>query len=239
MNAMQQQCMESWRNILPEYQIKEWNESNFDVNQTAYSASAYELGKYAFVADVCRLFALQKDGGIYMDLDMLVLKNFDPFLNHDFFLGYEAPNRYSAGIIGAKENNPVINKLISEYANLRFDPHVHVIIPDFFVQHILKEEVVAYPEDYFYPLPFEKKGEDYNPYLTKNTYAVHLWNHSWMGEKELLRKFKFFKASKVFLNNLLRYPKFRNLAYITGFRKSLVTAIKSYIFKVYTSFRSA
>jgi Mannosyltransferase OCH1 and related enzymes len=77
MNALQHHCLKSWESLLPDYKIKRWDESNFDVNFCPYTASAYQQGKFAFVSDVCRLFALKQDGGIYLDMDMLLIKNLD------------------------------------------------------------------------------------------------------------------------------------------------------------------
>ena len=75
-------CIESWKRFLPDYEIKEWNEDNFDVNMYQYTKEALENKKYAFVTDVVRLYALYTEGGVYMDTDVEVLKSFNPFLHH-------------------------------------------------------------------------------------------------------------------------------------------------------------
>lgn len=72
-------CIESWREKLPEYEIKEWNEENFDISINNYVKQAYEAKKYAFVSDYVRLYALYIEGGIYMDTDVEVLKSLDEF----------------------------------------------------------------------------------------------------------------------------------------------------------------
>lgn len=82
-------CLESWCKIMPDYEIKEWNEDNFDVNAIQFVKQAYEEKKWAFVADVCRFYACYKDGGIYLDTDVEVFKKFDMFLNYNFFAGTE------------------------------------------------------------------------------------------------------------------------------------------------------
>ena len=61
-------CIESWKRVLPGYEIKEWNESNFDINFNTYTKSAYDNKKWAFVSDVARLKALLDEGGIYLIL---------------------------------------------------------------------------------------------------------------------------------------------------------------------------
>ena len=71
-SALHIKCIESWKKYLPDYEIKEWNESNFDVNTVAYVKQAYDAKKYAFVSDYARLYALYNFGGIYFDLDVEV-----------------------------------------------------------------------------------------------------------------------------------------------------------------------
>lgn len=82
-------CLESWRRIMPEYEIKEWNEDNFDVNAIPFVRQAYAEKKWAFVADVCRFYACYNEGGIYLDTDVEVFKRFDEFLQYNFFAGTE------------------------------------------------------------------------------------------------------------------------------------------------------
>ena len=75
-------CIESWKKYCPDYEIIEWNESNFDVNALKYTKEAYENKKMAFVSDVARMYALVNIGGIYMDTDVELLKNLDELLNN-------------------------------------------------------------------------------------------------------------------------------------------------------------
>ena len=70
--------MKTWQQMLPDYEIREWNESNFDVSQYVYSREAYAMGSYAHVSDVCRLHALYHCGGVYLDTDVEVVGSFDP-----------------------------------------------------------------------------------------------------------------------------------------------------------------
>ena len=72
-----QKCMDSWKQVLPEYEIIEWNEDNFDVAENQYAKEAYENKKWAFVTDYVRLKVLYEHGGIYLDSDVEILKPMD------------------------------------------------------------------------------------------------------------------------------------------------------------------
>lgn len=85
-----QMCMNSWKRIMPDYELKLWNTTNFDIeNSIPYVKEAFANRKWAFVADYIRLYALYMEGGIYLDSDVKVLKRFDDFLHHSFFTGME------------------------------------------------------------------------------------------------------------------------------------------------------
>ena len=67
-------CIESWKTFFPEYEIKEWNETNYNVRKNTYISEAYDAKKYAFVSDFARFDILFNYGGIYFDTDVEVIK---------------------------------------------------------------------------------------------------------------------------------------------------------------------
>ena len=84
-----QKCIKSWKKFCPDYEIMEWNESNFDVTTAPlYVQQAYCLKRWAFVSDYVRLKALVEMGGVYMDTDVEVIKPLDPYLHHEAFAGF-------------------------------------------------------------------------------------------------------------------------------------------------------
>ena len=87
-----ERCIKSWKKNLKEYEIKEWNENNFDINSHPFTKSAYENKKWAYVSDYIRMYALYNEGGIYLDTDNLVLDNLEKFLNDRAFVGFENKN---------------------------------------------------------------------------------------------------------------------------------------------------
>ena len=113
-------CIESWKKACPDYEIIEWNESNFDINANRYAREAYEAKKFAFVTDYMRLVILKNEGGIYVDTDLEILKNFDGFLEHDCFFGFENQVSLLTACFGAKKGCKFIDYLLSYYDDRSF-----------------------------------------------------------------------------------------------------------------------
>ena len=117
---LSQKCIQGWKNTLKGYEIIEWNEKNFNININRYVKEAYDCKKYAFVSDYVRLYALLNYGGIYLDTDVEVLRDFDSFLELEAFVGFEDNELVSTAIIGAKRGNSIIEEWFNTYANRNF-----------------------------------------------------------------------------------------------------------------------
>lgn len=108
-------CIESWKKYMPEYEIKEWNEDNFDINYNDFTRQSYENKKYAFTSDVARLYALYTEGGIYMDTDVEVYQSLEPLLNEEGFTGFECVHYPVTATMGCEKGNPVIKMMLDYY----------------------------------------------------------------------------------------------------------------------------
>jgi hypothetical protein len=84
-----QVCMDSWKRVLPEYEIKCWNKRNFDTDSIPWVMEACREKKWAFACDYIRLSVLYTEGGLYLDSDVLIKKSFDQYLGYDFFTSVE------------------------------------------------------------------------------------------------------------------------------------------------------
>lgn len=113
-------CIESWKKILPDYEIIEWNEDNFDINYNSFTKKAYDNKKWAYVSDVVRLWVLYNEGGIYMDTDVEVYKSLDEFLNEEAFTGFEQPHYPVTATMGSVKGNPVIKLMLDYYDCIDF-----------------------------------------------------------------------------------------------------------------------
>ena len=87
--ASARKCIDSWKKFFPDYEIKEWNEDNFDVNMIPYTHEAYSVKKYAFVSDYARFWILYNYGGLYFDTDVEVIRPMDDIVARGPFMGIE------------------------------------------------------------------------------------------------------------------------------------------------------
>lgn len=116
-----QKWMESWKRYCPDYQIIEWNESNYDIHKSRYISEAYEKKKWAFVSDYVRIDVVNEYGGVYLDTDIELLKNIDELLMNDAFCGFESPNYVAFGLgFGAAKGNRILTEIKNYYDNISF-----------------------------------------------------------------------------------------------------------------------
>ena len=115
------ECIESWKKILPDFDFMEWNERNFSIEESNdYVKEAYYSGKWAFVSDYVRLYALYTVGGVYLDTDVILFKRFDEFLSYKGVFSFESKDYVATCFMASEPNNPFIYKFLQEYANLHF-----------------------------------------------------------------------------------------------------------------------
>jgi len=130
------ECIASWKKYLPDYEIKEWNEDNFDVNIIPYTAEAYKHKKYAFVSDYARFWIMYHYGGIYFDTDVEVIRPMEDIIKKGNFMGFEVdpdgkntPGKYAPrycfdvalGLgFGLEKEHPFMKRLLDYYVDLKF-----------------------------------------------------------------------------------------------------------------------
>ncbi|MCQ2082678.1 MAG: glycosyl transferase [Lachnospiraceae bacterium] len=183
-----QRCIQSWKDKLPDYEIKLWNKDSFDIHYVPWVEQACEVKKWAFAADYIRLYALYNYGGIYLDSDVEVLKPFDDLLDRSYFFGREhTPDRIDASHIveaatfGAEPRLPLIKKCLDYYEgrNFRISENAvdTTVLPHIMANVFAKENVLKdlLPMDYFSP----KNTRTQIVEATANTYSVHHFNGSW------------------------------------------------------------
>lgn len=173
-----ERCITSWRKHCPNYIIREWNETTFDVHSHPFTKRMYQEKKFAFVADYVRLIALKEQGGIYLDTDMLLVQPLDTLLDTSLLLGRESKEFISCGMIGATPHHPFIEAMRKEYDTLTVLRPNPVIMTELY-EKIHPDNARIMEPQAFYPFDAEHIHTYHGQHLGNNVYGVHLWNYSW------------------------------------------------------------
>jgi mannosyltransferase OCH1-like enzyme len=192
-----ERCILSWKKYMPEYEIRRWDETSFDVDSIPYTKEAYAAGKYAFVSDYARFWILYNHGGLYFDTDVEVVKPLDDIVQAGPFLGVEQQTdeciTVAPGLcIGAEIHNDLFKVLIAKYEES------HFLNPDgsFCMKNVVEitTEVLLgyglinigeiqtccgfpiYPKEYFCPIDYDTRELK----ITENTRTIHHYAESWL-----------------------------------------------------------
>lgn len=174
--------IETWKKNMPDFDIIEWNEGNFDIQQCAFASQAYYLKRYAFVSDYVRMKVLYEYGGLYLDTDIKMFKSLACLCKEGDFVGLECDGRYGTGIIYANPKALWIKKMIDFYEShyfiknggmLRTTPNTY-LLTSFFPNSSIGIKIL--PFDYLTAKDW-KTGE-YK--ITENTYCIHEYSKSWV-----------------------------------------------------------
>lgn len=181
-------CVNSWRKIPPDYEIMEWNKSNFDVNMEPYTSVADAAKKYAFVSDFARFWILHQEGGVYFDTDVEVIRPMDDILHAEAFMGMG--NQESAAPrlgLAVEAEHPLYRWYLDYFSDKHFTPQQPSMIPvlrekllELGWQQELRiqsmEGITIYPPDYFCPQTM--MGSPIC--LTENTRSIHHFDCTWL-----------------------------------------------------------
>jgi len=199
----EQKCIDSWKKFCPDFEFKLWNEKNFDIeNSVEYVKEAYKNKKFAFVADYIRLHVLYKEGGIYLDTDVELIKPFDELLNYDFFTSFENMVMLNPAIVGATKENKLIKNMLDHYsrkklftdkkktkmdtfiipivASVIFKRNFGLKLNNTFQELKVDDMICAFlPCDYYHAQDYVS-GE---VIITENTRGIHRYAGSWLTSK--------------------------------------------------------
>lgn len=203
LSELTKKCIETWKRFLPDFEIKEWNEKNFDVTQCTFVKEAYEQKKWAFVADYCRFKVLEEYGGMYLDTDMEITKDVSKYLEHELFLGCEDSKMINAAVVWAKEpHNKDVSNIVKIYESMEkfnptddlYDMSVPRVLTSYFEKYGFDKEldkvqvldngnVHIYPMEYFYPLSYDYQHNKF----TDNSCMIHHFDATWISKMELFK----------------------------------------------------
>jgi hypothetical protein len=226
--------IESWRKYCPDYEIKEWNEDNFDINQYKYTAEAYANRKWAFITDVVRLYAIYTEGGVYMDTDVETIGNYDKFLHHHAFSGFETDGNVPTGMMAAEKGSLWAKELLDDYIHRSFvkeDGTLDMTTNTTTItNYMLSKGLVLnntyqefdglcamYPADYFCPKD-HRTGEII---LSKNTVCIHHFAGSWMEHKSTEYKLYKLKIKLMQIFGVQRINKLISILHLKSIKNRL------------------
>ena len=194
-----EKCIKSWKKYCPDYEIIRWDESNLDLEKYQYCKDALKEKKYAFASDVLRFEILYNNGGIYLDIDVELIKPIDNFLEDVSFVGFENEKALNPGsIYGVEKGDKLCKEMLDYYksANYYIDRKNNETVCTLFTRNLIKyglkingctqdlSFIKVYSQDYFTPIDFitDKKN------FTKNTCSIHWYNASWFTPKQKFKR---------------------------------------------------
>lgn len=195
-------CIENWRMMLPDYEIIEINEKtkeyfdfDYEYENNLWFKTVYDLKMWAYVSDYMRVKALYDNGGIYLDTDVTIYKDFEPLLNQNMFVGNALNNIPEMAIVGAEKKHKILQDMIDFYngeiwkspAYIITNVLKNILINKYNITINHKEttqtnDITIYSYDYFCPFHYEGFTHEC---IKENTFAVHWQNQSWHSKKNL------------------------------------------------------
>lgn len=200
LTPLAEECLASWLETMPDWQIMRWDETNFDIAAAPlYVRQAYEARKFAFVSDYVRLWALEQYGGVYVDTDVKVLKSYEPLLHDTAFIGLEESKAHLPGtcVMGCEAHCQWAKDMLALYDGISFirpdgsiDMTTNVermgrflqtkgFVPSRETQYIPEYGLRVYTHDYFSPITSTRVMRK-----TSNTYSIHYFAESWRDGKK-------------------------------------------------------
>ncbi len=199
-NELMQRCIQSWHKFMPDYEIMEWNEDSFPINEyySDYYRYAYKKNEWSKISNLVRLWALYNYGGIYLDTDIEVLKRFDPLLEDDCFLGFQQDDWFwhedwvNCAVMGSVPKYAFLKRCMDALLNRFSKEKVFYRGPELTTKILRQMGLVEYKIqtiqgvkiylfEYFYPYPWWGKFKP--DCITDNTYCIHHWQLSWVDDK--------------------------------------------------------
>ncbi|MCS2894133.1 glycosyl transferase [Parabacteroides faecis] len=202
-------CIHSWKEYLPEYEIKEWNETNFDISLIPYIQEAYQAKKYAFVSDYARFWILYQYGGLYFDVDVEIIKPLDDILAKGPFMGCEKDGSQEQEIavapglgLASRPGMSFYKRVLDYYSSLHFFTEEGTMNMSTVVEYTTQllfevglenksgiqkvNDIYIYPKAFFCPL-----DSSLSIYISSDTRTIHHYNASWLPpHKQYIKKIK-------------------------------------------------
>lgn len=173
--------LDRWQKLHPSWTIRHWNESNIDVSGCFYAEACLHRRDWAYLSDYVRLQVLAKEGGVYLDTDVELLKPLDGFMDGSFHIGYMHNCALGTAVMISPANHPLLGRLIAKYRTLPPNRGINnnAILTEFFLKHVegfrltgkswSTPNIRVHPKTWFEQPTLRAQGG----------YAVHLFSRTW------------------------------------------------------------
>ena len=196
--------LDRWQKLHPSWTIRQWNESNINVSGCAYAEACLQRRDWAYLSDYVRLQALAKEGGVYLDTDVELLKPLDVFIDDSFHIGYMHNCALGTALMISPPQHPLLLNLIAQYQTLPSNCGINnnAILTEFFLKHVegfrltgkswSNKAISVHPKTWFEQPTFSPQGG----------YAVHLFSRTWdnslgsASNKQVARSWSFFVCKR-------------------------------------------
>jgi len=137
-----EQCMASWKLLLPDYEFVLWDLAKTREIDNTFLKEALQERKWAFAADVVRCYAIYKYGGIWLDTDVEIFQSFDSLLDNQLFIGKEGRALFNiadsfryiypltAHCFGAEAGHPFMGSCYDYYHDRHFITSLNTSLSD-------------------------------------------------------------------------------------------------------------
>lgn len=189
-SKLNKKCIASWRKLCPDFELRRWDETNFDVNMNAYTQKMFEESKWAFLSDYARLYVVEKYGGVYLDTDVELVRPLDDLMQMSGFFCSENEDFINTGLgFGSCAGNSTLREMMDVYTQYAAEniepPACPQINTEPFVKRgfsytgkpVIVDHNVIYPIEYLNP--FDNATGELR--VTGNTYSIHWYSKSWMS----------------------------------------------------------
>lgn len=178
-------CLRSWGKFHPDFEFILITDKDVNLNDPIQQ-QLYLSGQYAFLSDYLRFKYLYEIGGVYLDVDIELVKPIDHLmLGNQTIFGYESVGRPNGAVILSPKGDSFTKKALQLIIERHESSKPYLIIPEL-LEFLMSDSSIDFtclPQDVFYP---------YNPYdennpvkqlmfqdITEQTVAVHHYNKQW------------------------------------------------------------
>lgn len=187
----------TWKYYNPDFEIIQWDESNYDFSKCVYTKECIETKSWGFAINHARIDVINNEGGIYLDTDVIVKSSLIPLLNDEAFFNMGCADRINMGCgFGAKPHMPILRHMMEEFEETHFVDvngvpqkrpchlYIHPVLRNygFSIENRYQKinNIVLYPCEVMSPMTIEGMPD----YLSKRTISVHMEKRTWTTEKE-------------------------------------------------------